>query len=84
MNARSTLPPTMLFVALTILTGCDRDPRSAEFFAAHPDEARTVLASCTAGTQAGPECANAKDGLSDFTRKQSIDNLIEQAKAHGG
>jgi len=43
-----------------------------------------VLASCTAGTQAGPECANAKDGLSDFTRKQSIDNLIEQAKAHGG
>jgi hypothetical protein len=73
-----------MLITLLLLAGCDREPRSAEFFAAHPDDARTVVASCTSGTQTGIECANAKDGLDDFTRKQSINNLIEQAKAHGG
>lgn len=84
MKVRSPLPSAALLVAIVLLAGCNREPRSAEFFAAHPEDARTVLASCTDGTHGGPECANAKDGLDDFTRKRSIDTLIEQTKAHGG
>jgi len=70
--------------ALAVLAGCDKEPRSTEFFAAHEADARTVVAACTAGTQAGQECENAKTALADLTRKKQVDDLIEQAKAHGG
>ncbi len=45
--------------AVFALTACGSEPRSATYFAAHPDEARTVLARCKTGQHRGAECANA-------------------------
>ncbi|GAY20114.1 hypothetical protein SFOMI_0636 [Sphingobium fuliginis] len=42
------------------LTACAQAaPRSSEYFAAHLDEARQVVAGCRDGTVRGEECANA-------------------------
>lgn len=51
----------MFTIAATIaLAGCSRaEPRSEEYFHAHLDEARQVLAKCRDGSTRGEECANA-------------------------
>ena len=38
-------------------------PRSAQYFAAHLDEARQVVAQCAEGTARGDECANAEQAV---------------------
>lgn len=70
--------------ALAVLAGCNKEPRSIDYFAAHEADARAVVAACTAGTQTGGECDNAKTAVTDAARKKQMDDLIEQAKAHGG
>ena len=39
------------------------EPRSAQYFAAHLDEARQVVAQCAEGTARGDECANAEQAV---------------------
>lgn len=38
-------------------------PRSAQYFAAHIDEARQVVAGCRDGSVRGDECANAEQAV---------------------
>lgn len=49
------------------LAGCSRDPRSASYFEAHPDETNRVLSDCKSGTHRGAECENAS--AADAKRK---------------
>ena len=54
------LPVTIAISATIVLAGCGRaEPRSEEYFHAHLDEARQVLAKCREGSTRGEECANA-------------------------
>ncbi|WP_422060805.1 EexN family lipoprotein [Sphingopyxis sp.] len=42
------------------LTGCaEAEPRSIQYFEAHLDEARKIVANCQSGTPRSGECANA-------------------------
>jgi hypothetical protein len=46
--------------AIAMLAGCSApEPRSSEYFAAHIDEAREIVAGCTEGSVRGDECTNA-------------------------
>lgn len=50
---------TLLLAICCVLCGCSRPPRSEEYFRAHLDEARRVVAQCRAGRIHGEECGNA-------------------------
>ena len=39
------------------------EPRGMQYFAAHLDEARQVVAQCAEGTARGDECANAEQAV---------------------
>lgn len=39
------------------------EPRGTQYFAAHLDEARQVVAQCAEGTVRGAECANAEQAV---------------------
>ena len=39
------------------------EPRAMQYFAAHLDEARQVVAQCAEGTARGDECANAEQAV---------------------
>jgi hypothetical protein len=45
------------------ISACQAQPRSADYFAAHPEEAVRITADCKAGTRGGRECDTAKAGL---------------------
>ena len=51
-----------LALILVCLAACSRAPRSASFFAAHPEDAARVAADCTDGRRGGEECVNALAG----------------------
>lgn len=47
-------------IAGSLLAGCgERAPQATAYFAAHLDEARSLVDACRAGTKRGAECANA-------------------------
>jgi hypothetical protein len=48
-----------LVATIVILSACSRQPRSEEYFAAHLDEARQIVAECQKGSAHGEECGNA-------------------------
>ena len=53
------------------LTACAQAaPRSSEYFAAHLDEARQVVAGCRDGTVRGEECANANRAVEEAKAKE--------------
>jgi hypothetical protein len=52
----------LAFGALVLVAACSREPRSAAYFSAHPDEADRVLARCQMGGLGGQECVNAQSG----------------------
>tara|TARA_R110002167_G_scaffold49537_15_gene145126 strand:+ start:449 stop:745 length:297 start_codon:yes stop_codon:yes gene_type:complete len=45
------------------------EPRAVEFFAAHLDEARQIVAGCQAGSVRGGECANAEQAVTEAEGK---------------
>ena len=50
----------LTIAAATTLAACGRaEPRSGDYFHAHLDEARLVVARCRDGSARGEECANA-------------------------
>ena len=50
----------LTILATITLTGCSgAEPRSEEYFHAHLDEARQIVAKCRDGSTRGEECANA-------------------------
>ena len=55
-----TVGISFTIVAIIALAACGRaEPRSEEYFHAHLDEARQVVAKCQEGSTRGEECANA-------------------------
>lgn len=60
-------------VALLGLAACSPEPRSASYFAAHPDEAAKVVADCKAGAHRGQECVNAEAGVAFAKRDARMD-----------
>lgn len=52
------LPPILL-LGLTLSACGQSEPRSAQYFEAHVDEAREIVAACRNGSERGDECANA-------------------------
>lgn len=54
-----------------VLTACAQAvPRSSEYFAAHLDEARRIVAGCRDGTVRGEECANAARAVEEADAKE--------------
>ena len=41
------------------------EPRATQYFEAHLDEAKAVVAGCTAGSVRGGECANAQNAVTE-------------------
>ncbi|WP_269714868.1 EexN family lipoprotein [Caulobacter sp. NIBR2454] len=55
------------------LAACDREPRSASYFIAHPTEADRVMEACEAGKHRGPECENATASRVDRERRARME-----------
>lgn len=53
----------LLVVAVAGLAACSPQPRSSEYFVAHPEQAKRVVADCKAGSHRGDECVNATAGV---------------------
>lgn len=60
----------LLFAALG---ACSPQPRSADYFAAHQEEAAQIVASCETGAHRGDECVNAKAGVAASKRDARMD-----------
>jgi len=45
------------------------EPRATQYFAAHLDEARQIVAGCQAGSVRGGECANAEQAVTEAEGK---------------
>lgn len=52
-----------LLIAVAGLAACSPQPRSSDYFVAHPAEAKQVVADCKAGSHHGDECVNATAGV---------------------
>lgn len=54
----------LIMLAVGALPGCSKpEARSVTYFAAHLDEARTIVAACSAGSVRGAECGNADSAV---------------------
>jgi hypothetical protein len=53
----------LLVIVLAALAACSPPPRSSDYFVAHQDEAKRVVADCKAGSHRGEECVNATAGV---------------------
>jgi hypothetical protein len=74
----------LAMLAVLALAGCQQQPqqpRGEDYFSAHIENARKVVAACRAGSQGGPECDNAHQAVADADRKAGMDRSIAEAKA---
>lgn len=53
-----------------------REARGTQYFEAHLDEARELLALCTAGTARGQECANAEVAIAEAEGKERFNAFM--------
>lgn len=62
MVARQTMKAgaILALASSVLLAGCQKPPRGASYFEAHPDEAKIIAAQCRAGTNTSDECAAAE------------------------
>lgn len=60
------------------LGACERAPRSAEYFAARPEEAARVVADCASGARRGDECVTARAAQVEAARTARIDAYWRQ------
>lgn len=50
-----------ILAAVASLGACTSpEPRSTQYFEAHPEEAKAIVEACRTGAQRGDECANAE------------------------
>ena len=52
------------------------EPRGTQYFAAHLDEARQVVAQCADGTARGAECANAEQAVVEAEGRDRFKRFI--------
>ncbi len=74
------LPVLVVFVAAS-MAGCEREPRSADYFVAHREEAAKVVADCAAGAHRGAECVNAQAAKAETDRESRIESYRRQRQA---
>jgi len=60
------------------IAACTAEPRSAEFFEDHPEEAVQVTAMCATGAKGGDECINAQAGVAAMEREARMDAYRRQ------
>ena len=60
---RPVMTPTVVATAPAPLAVAAEAPRSVQFFAAHLDDARRIVAGCRDGSVRGDECANADQAI---------------------
>ena len=60
------------------VAACTAEPRSAEFFEDHPEEAVQVTALCATGAKGGDECVNAQAGIVAIEREARMDAYLRQ------
>ncbi|MFA7602180.1 MAG: hypothetical protein WCY29_04155 [Novosphingobium sp.] len=53
-----------------------REARGTQYFQAHLDEARELVAQCAAGTARGQECANAEVAIAEAKGKERFDAFM--------
>lgn len=71
-GAGFTLRPVILPIGQTAglsPAAVPAEPRATQYFAAHLDEARQVVAGCQAGSVRGGECANAEQAVTEAEGK---------------
>ena len=56
-------PATVVASAPTPVSPASGEPRGTQYFMAHLDEARQVVAGCRDGSVRGGECANAEEAI---------------------
>ena len=64
--------PVLVATALGA-AACSPQPRSTEYFVAHPEEAAKVVADCKADRYRGAECVNATAGVAAAESKARMD-----------
>ena len=53
----------LVLIGVAGLAACSPQPRSSDYFVAHQEEAKSVVADCKAGSHKGEECVNATAGV---------------------
>lgn len=65
------------------ISGCaPSEPRSKQYFDAHVDEARQVLADCQAGSARGEECENAERAVIRADARARSKRFLGDGKAY--
>lgn len=66
-------PFPMAIAVLLAVAGCAKqEPRSKQYFDAHLDEARQVVAGCKDGSNRGEECNNADLAVQEADAKERL------------
>lgn len=66
-------PFPMAIAILLAVAGCaEQEPRSKQYFDAHLDEARQVVAGCKDGSSRGEECDNADLAVQEADAKERL------------
>lgn len=67
----------MAMALVAALSGCgSHEPRSRQYFAAHLEEARDVVARCQHGAVRGDECTNADTALTDDKARKAFSRFL--------
>lgn len=62
---RPVIVPVSQSAAVGTVPAAPSEPRGTQYFAAHLDEARQVVAQCAEGSVRGEECANAQAAVTE-------------------
>jgi hypothetical protein len=55
-----------------VLSGCSTPTRTLEYFREHPEEAKSVSASCKAAGKMDANCANATEAVRQLLSEQAV------------
>lgn len=73
----------IISIAIVALGACAQtEPRAEQYFSAHLDEAKQVVAGCAAGTVRGDECRNAEIAVSRAKAKERTKRFLGDGKAY--
>lgn len=74
---RRIQPFPMAIAILLAVAGCAKqEPRSKQYFDAHLDEARQIVAGCKDGSTRGEECNNADLALQEADAKERLKHFF--------
>jgi len=63
----------LVLTATLFLVACNKpEPRSVEYFGAHEDEAKAIIADCAADKVRGQECDNARQGAATASASRAM------------